>query len=398
MDLKNASFATKAVHGGQHGDPVTGALVAPMFLTSTYSWTEEKMERYLTGDKDGIFTYSRSRNPTQNDLQDKLALLEGGEQALITASGMAAISLAILSVVHPGDHIISAKTIYGGTHGLFTKIFDEMKIDITFVEDMTEENLSAALKDSTKIVYAESIYNPTMDVCDIPRIGKWAKEHNLLFFIDNTFCSPYLMRPLEMGADVVVNSATKYINGHGDLIAGTICSTHEFMEPIRSSIYQELGPVPSPFSCWLMLRGLKTLPLRMKAHCENAMVIAKWLEANPLVEKVFYPGLESHPHHELCKKLTDGKGYGGMISFIVKGGMDAGKAIVYNTDMIKMAVSLGDLDTLIEQPATMTHGKIPKEQREAMGIPDGLIRISVGIEDPADVIADLEKAFSHVKA
>lgn len=398
MDLNKAGFATKAVHGGQHGDPLTGAMVAPMYMTSTFAWTEEKMERYLTGDKDGIYTYGRSRNPTQNDMQAKLAMLEGGEAALVTASGMAAISLAILSVVHPGDHIISAKTIYGGTYALFTKIFEEMKIDVSYVEDITEENLNAALRPNTKIVYAESIYNPTMEMPDLPFIGKWAKSKNLLFFVDNTFCSPYLMRPLELGADVVVNSATKYINGHGDLIAGTICGKADFIDAIRSSIYQELGPVPSPFSCWLMLRGMKTLPIRMKAHCENAMVIAKWLEQQPVVEKVFYPGLPSHKNHEYAKKMFQGKGYGGMISFIVKGGMDGGKAVVYNTKLIKMAVSLGDLDTLIEQPATMTHGKIAKEEREKMGVPDGMLRLSIGIEDPEDIIADLTEAFSHVKA
>lgn len=397
MDLKNAKFATQAVHGGQHGDPETGAIVEPMFLTSSYSWTEEKLENYLSGNKDGIFTYGRSRNPTQNNMQTKLALLEGGEAALVTASGMAAISLAVLSVVHPGDHVISPKTVYGGTYSLFTKIFEEMKIEVTFVDDMSEETLSAARRENTKIVYAESIYNPTMEVCDIPAVAKWAKANDLLFIVDNTFCSPYVLRPLELGADVVVNSATKYINGHGDLIAGTICGSYKFVDNIRSSIYQELGPVPSPFSCWLMLRGMKTLPIRMKAHCENAMIVAKWLEEQDIVEKVLYPGLESHPQHELAKKLFQNNCYGGMITFIIKGGLDGGKSCMFNTKMIKMAVSLGDLDTLIQQPACLTHGKIPKEQREAMGIPDGMVRLSVGIEDPEDIIADLEEAFKHVK-
>lgn len=397
MKLDNSGFRTKAVHGGQHGDPTTGALVAPMFMTSTYSWTEEKMERYIQGDKEGIFTYGRSRNPTQNDLQAKLALLEGGEAALVTASGMAAISLSLLSVLKPGDHIISAKTIYGGTHGLFSKIFEEMEIEVTFTEDMSYEGLTSVKKDRTKVVYAETVYNPSMEVANIEEISKWTKENNIIFIVDNTFCSPYLYRPLEHGADVVVNSATKYINGHGDLIAGTICSDADFIEKIRSSVYQELGPVSSPFSCWLMLRGLKTLPLRMRAHSENAIVVAKWLEKHPQVEKVFYPGLESHPQHQLAEKMFDGKGFGGMISFTVKGDITNSKAIIYHTDLIKMAVSLGDLDTLIELPATMTHGKIPKEERESMGIPDTLIRLSIGIEDPEDIIADLETAFAYVQ-
>ena len=397
MDMKNASFSTQAVHAGQHGDPVTGALVSPLFMTSTYSWTEEKLERYLTGDKEGIFTYGRSRNPTQNDLQDKLALLEGGEQSLITASGMAAISLAILSVVHPGDHIISSKTVYGGTYALFTKIFEELKIEVTFVDEMDAQSLEKALKKETKVVYTETICNPSMTVNDIEAIGQWTKSKGLLLIVDNTFCSPYIYKPLEHGADVVVNSTTKYINGHGDIIGGSICGSVKFVDNIRGSIYQELGPVPSPFSCWLMLRGLKTLPLRMKAHCEGAMEVAKWLEANPKVEKVMYPGLESHPDYALAKKMMGEKGYSGMISFVIKGGMEAGKTVLYNVEMCKLAVSLGDLDTLIEQPATMTHGKIEQAKREKMGVPDGLIRLSVGIEDPKDIIADLEKAFSHVK-
>lgn len=397
MDLKNASFQTRAVHAGQHGDPVTGALVAPIFMTSTYSWTEEKMERYLNDDKEGIFTYGRSRNPTQNDLQTKIASLEGGEAALVTASGMAAISLALLSFLTPGDHVISGKTVYGGTHALLSKIFDEFKIDVTFTDDLTEKGLKAATTPKTKAIYTETMYNPTMEVVDIKAISKYAKANNLTFVVDNTFCSPYLYRPLENGADVVVNSATKYINGHGDLIAGTICSNAKFIEKIRSSIYQELGPVPSPFSCYLMLRGLKTISLRMRQHSENAMQVAEWLEKQPQVKRVFYPGLESHPQHALAKSMFEDKGYGGMIAFEINGDITTSKAVMYNTEMIKMAVSLGDLDTLIEVPAVMTHGKIPKEEREKMGIPDTLIRLSIGVEDPKDIIADLERALSYAK-
>ncbi|AEE90637.1 Cystathionine gamma-lyase [Tepidanaerobacter acetatoxydans Re1] len=396
MSSNEHKFATKAVHAGQHGDPVTGAVVSPMFMTSTYEYTPEKMARYLAGDKKGIFTYGRSRNPTQNELQNKICALSGGEAALVTASGMSAISLALLSCVHSGDHVISCSTVYSGTYNLFTKIFEELNIEVTFLEEMTEEALEKALKPNTKVLYAESVYNPTLVVSDLKFIAEWAKSKGVISMIDNTFMSPYLLRPLEYGIDVVVHSTTKYLNGHGDLIGGVIISNKDFIENIRSSIYQELGPTPSPFSCWLMLRGMKTLHIRMREHCSNAMTIAKWLEKQDKIEKVIYPGLESHPQHELAKKQFGAKGYGGMVSFVVKGGMEGATRFISNIKLAKYCVSLGDLDTMIQQPATMTHGKISPTERERMGIPDGMIRLSVGIEDSEDIIHDLEQALESV--
>ncbi|MEL7603325.1 MAG: PLP-dependent aspartate aminotransferase family protein, partial [Bacillota bacterium] len=286
MDTKHAKFATKAVHAGQMPDPETGALVAPMFMTSTYVWTPEKMDRYLAGDKEGIFTYARSRNPTQNDLQDKVAELEGAEAALATASGMAAISLAVMNAAQTGDHVIAYKTIYGGTYGLFTKIFEEFKIEVTFVEDLSPATLSAAKRPNTKVVYAETISNPTMRVADLAELAGWAKENGVTSIVDSTFTSPFLVRPIEYGIDVVVHSTTKYINGHGDIIGGIIVGKFAFIEKLRSSMYQELGPVPSPFACWLQLRGLKTLHLRMRAHCDNALALAKWLQKQEQVLSV----------------------------------------------------------------------------------------------------------------
>jgi methionine-gamma-lyase len=390
---KNAFFATKAVHSGQYGDPDTGALVAPMFLTSTYEWTQEKIERYLTGDKDGIFTYGRSRNPTQNSLQEKLSSLYDAEACLVTASGMAAISLALLNVVGPGDHIISSATLYGGTYALFSEVFKKMNIEVSFLEKMTDKNLESAIRPNTKALYGECVYNPTLEVAEIDRIAAWARRKKILSVFDNTFLSPYLFSPLSAGVDVVVDSTTKYINGHGDLIGGSICGSFEFIDKIRSSIYQELGPVPSPFSCWLMLRGLKTLHLRMRTHCENAMIIAQWLEKEKQVLKVAYPGLPSHPQHELAKRLYGAeRGYGGMISFVVDGGITGAQSVINNMKLPKYAVSLGDLDTLVEQPATQTHGKIPPEVRRRMGIDDGMIRLSIGVEDYRDIMADIEQA------
>jgi methionine-gamma-lyase len=385
-------LGTRAVHAGQHGDRETGALVAPLFMTSTYEWTPEKMERYQRGDKAGIFTYGRSRNPTQNALQDKLAALYNSEACLVTASGMAAISLAILNTALPGDHVISCKTIYGGTFALFSKIFQEMKIEVTFLEDMSEAALNAAKRPNTKVVYSESVYNPTLELADLECIAAWAKKEGIISIIDNTFLSPYLLNPLTLGINVVVDSATKYINGHGDLLGGSICGSLAFVDKIRSSIYQELGPVPSPFSCWLMLRGLKTLHLRMKAHSENAMEVARWLEVCPEVIHVIYPGLESHPQHALAQRLYGNRGYGGMISFVVGGGIQGGQRVINRLKIAKYAVSLGDLDTMAQQPATMTHGKMEPKERERMGIDDGMIRLSVGVEDIRDIIADLEQA------
>ncbi len=394
MDTKHAKFATKAVHAGQLPDPETGALIAPMFMTSTYVWTPEKMDRYLAGDKEGIYTYARSRNPTQNDLQDKIAELEGAEAALATASGMAAISLAVMHCAHPGDHVIAYRTIYGGTYGLFTKIFEEFHIEVTFVEDLLPATLNAAKRPNTKAVYAETIANPTMVVLDLKALADWAKANTVTSIVDSTFTSPYMVQPLSYGIDVVVHSSTKYINGHGDIIGGIICGKFEFVDGIRSSMYQELGPVPSPFSCWLQLRGLKTLHLRMHAHCENAMKFAQWLETQKEVKNVVYPGLASHPQHELAKAQFGGV-YGGMLSFEVEGGIPGAQAFIKKLHMAKYCVSLGDLDTLVQHPATMTHGKIAREERERMGIADGMIRVSVGIEDIDDIIGDFAQALAQ---
>jgi methionine-gamma-lyase len=392
MEMKSKNFETNAVHAGQHPDGETGALVSPLYLTSTYVWTPEKMERYLAGDKEGIFTYGRSRNPTQNMFQTKIATLEGGEAALATGSGMAAISLALLGTLHAGDHMISSGTVYGGTYALMTKIFEEMNIEVTFVSGDDKAEMEAALRPNTKIVYLEAMLNPTIRLNDIPMMLKFAKDNNLMSIVDNTFPTPYLFRPLEHGADLVVHSTTKYINGHGDHVGGIIVGGAEYIEKLRSSIYQELGPVPSPFACWLGLRGAKTLHLRMRQHCESAMTLAKWLMAHPKVVDVSYPGLENHPQHELAKSIFTGKGFGGLVSFTIDGGIPEAQKVINELHMAQYCVSLGDLDTLVQHPATMTHGKIEPDERARMGIPDGMIRISVGIENVEDIIADFEQA------
>ncbi len=394
--MENMKFGTKAVHAGQKIDPATGALLAPMHMTSTFCWDPETRERYLSGDKEGIYTYGRSRNPTQNDLQAKIASLENAERCLVTASGMAAISLAVLNAAQSGDHIIAYKTIYSGSFKLFTMIFEELKIDVTFVEDFSDDVIDKAMRPNTKVLYAETMANPTMQVLDLDAFAACAKKRNIVSIVDSTFTTPYIVRPIEHGIDVVVHSTTKYINGHGDLVGGAIVGKAEFVDRIRASIYQELGPVPSPFSCWLMLRGLKTLHLRMRQHSENALVVAKWLEQHDKIEKVEYPGLESHPDFELAKKLFGSQGCGGMMSFIVKGGLEKATKFADNVEIAKYCVSLGDCDTMIQQPPLQTHGMLKPEDRAKMGIDDGLVRLSVGIEDVEDIIRSLEYALSLI--
>jgi methionine-gamma-lyase len=270
-----------------------------------------------------------------------------------------------------------------------------MHIEVTFLPEMTEAALEAAYRPNTKMVYMESILNPTIEILDLPMIINWAKKKGIVSMVDNTFTSPYIFRPLEWGADVVVHSTTKYINGHGDHIGGVVVGKADYIEKIRSSVYQELGPVPSPFACWLGLRGLKTLHLRMRAHSENAMAFAKWLEAHPKVLEVRYPGLESHPQHALAEKMFKGN-YSGMLTFTVAGGLAEAQKVINNLKMAYYAVSLGDLDTLVEHPATMTHGKIAPAERLKMGVPDNLIRVSVGVEDVEDIIADFEQALAKI--
>jgi methionine-gamma-lyase len=393
MNTVHARFATQAVHAGQHPDRETGALVAPLYLTSTYVFTPEKMERFLAGDTAGMYTYGRCHNPTQSSFQDKVAALEGGGAALATGSGMAAIALAVLGTVHSGDHLIACRTVYGGTFALFSKILAELNIEVTYLQEMTPGALDAACRPNTRGVFLETVLNPTMEVLDLDPVLAWARGRGLRSFVDNTFTTPYLLRPLEHGADVVVHSTTKYLNGHGDHVGGILVGDAAYIEQVRSSVYMEMGPVPSPFACWLGLRGLKTLHLRMRAHCDNAMILARWLERHPKVEAVSYPGLASHPQHELAGRILSG-GYGGMLAFSVAGGLAEALGVLNRMQLATYAVSLGDLDTLVEHPGTMTHGNVDPATRARMGIPDNLIRVSVGVEDPQDLIDDFQQALA----
>jgi len=396
-DFQGLGFETLAVHAGQHPDHETGALVSPIYKTSTFVFTEDRMERWLAGaplDDEIIYTYGRSRNPTQVSLQQKIAALENAEASLVTSSGMAAITMAVLGYCKSGDHLISAQTVYGGTFNLFDHVLKDLGIEVTFLEELNRENLDKAKKDNTKLVYFETISNPTLDIPEIEEIVEWSKENGINTVVDSTFTSPYLFRPLDWGIDTAIHSCTKYINGHGDVVAGAVVGTKDFCEGLRSKQYMDMGPVLAPDSCYLMMRGLKTLHLRMQRHCENAMEFARAMKDHPKIKAVIYPGLEDDKNHERAKKYFDD--FGGMVGIVIEGDRKKAQELIFKLKLCYFAVSLGDLDTLVQIPATMTHRKVPKEDREKMGIEDGLIRVSLGVENVKDIIKDFESALELI--
>lgn len=395
MDVKVKGFNTKAIHAGQKPCPVTGAHVTPIYQTSTFVFKDvDQGARRFAGEEAG-YIYTRLGNPTVTELEEKIAALEGGEAALAAASGMAAISTALVSLVKQGDHVVAGDTLYGCTHGFINELLPQYGVEVTMVDTTDLNNIEKAMKPNTKVVYVETPANPTMKMVDLKGASDIAHRYGARLIVDNTFMSPYLQRPIEHGADVVVHSATKYIGGHGDVIAGLIVSSKELIDNMRMPYLKDFGGVLSPFDAWLLLRGLKTLGVRMERHCINAQKVAEYLEKHPMIEEVHYPGLPSHPQHELAKKQMDG--FGGMMSFELKGGLEAGKILMNSVKMISLAVSLGCVDSLIQHPASMTHSPVPREERLKAGITDGQVRLSVGIEDVEDIIADLDQALKEVE-
>ncbi len=395
MDMKAKGFNTKAIHAGQKPCPVTGAHVTPIYQTSTFVFKDvDQGARRFAGEEAG-YIYTRLGNPTVAELEEKIAALEGGEAALGAASGMAAISTALLSLLKQGDHVVAGDTLYGCTHGFIHEMLPQYGIEVTMVDTSDLSNIEKAMKPNTKVVYVETPANPTMKMVDLKGASDIAHRYGARLIVDNTFMSPYLQRPIEHGADVVVHSATKYIGGHGDVIAGLIVSSKELIDNMRMPYLKDFGGVLSPFDAWLLLRGLKTLGVRMERHCINAQKVAEYLEKHPMIEEVHYPGLPSHPQHELAKKQMDG--FGGMMSFELKGGLEAGKILMNSVKMISLAVSLGCVDSLIQHPASMTHSPVPREERLKAGITDGQVRLSVGIEDVEDIVADLDQALKEVE-
>jgi cystathionine gamma-lyase len=379
-------FATRAIHAGQEADPTTGATITPIYQTSTY--TQQGL-----GDNKG-FEYSRTGNPTRAALEACLAALENARFGLAFGSGMAATS-AVLSTLRPGQHVIAGDDLYGGTYRIFERVLRPMGVDFTYVPAREIEAYRGAVRPETVMIWAETPTNPLLSLVDIEALAILAREQSLTLVVDNTFATPYLQRPLDMGATVVVHSTTKYLNGHSDVVGGAVLTSDEQLYTDIKFYQNAAGGVPSPFDSWLVLRGVKTLAVRMRQHCENARAVADYLTRHPLVRRVYFPGLSSHPDHELAKRqMAD---FGGMVSFELVGTREDVDTFVRRLRVFALAESLGGVESLCCHPASMTHGSIPKDVREARGVTDTLLRLSVGIEDAQDLIADLEQALAAVK-
>lgn len=377
-------FATRAIHAGQKPDPTTGAIMTPIYATSTYVQESPGVHKG--------FEYSRSQNPTRFALEACIADLENGGAGFAFSSGLATMG-TLLELLDSGDHVIAMDDLYGGSYRLFENVRRRSAgLQFSFVDLSDPAALEAAIQDNTKMVWVESPTNPLLKLVDLDAIARIAKARNLISVCDNTFCSPYVQRPLDHGFDIVMHSTTKYLNGHSDVVGG-VAVVAEGRDGIRDKLaflQNAVGSVPGPFDSFLVLRALKTLPVRMERHCTNAQRIAGFLEAHPKVEKVYYPGLESHPQHDLATRQM--RGFGGMVTAVLKGGLDDARRFLERCELFALAESLGGVESLIEHPAIMTHASVPKEIREALGISDGLVRLSVGIEDADDLLAELEAA------
>lgn len=392
MDLSRARISTKVVHAGEHPDDATGAIIPPIYQTSTFAFkSAEHGARLFSGDEVG-YIYTRLSNPTTRVLEEKLAFLEGGEDALATASGMAAVSTVASSILRQGDHLVSARVIYSATYALFEEIVPRMGVSVSFVDGASLKDLRAEVRQNTKMIFIETPGNPTLDIIDIAAVAEVAREVGAVLVVDNTFATFYNQRPLELGADAVIHSATKYIGGHSDVVAGAIVGSKDLVAAARS-VLKVTGACLGPFDAWLLIRGLKTLSLRVARQNETAQKVAEFLQRRPEVVRVFYPGLANHPGHDIARRQMSG--FGGVLSFELKGGVEAGRQLMNSVQLCTLAVSLGGVETLIEHPASMTHAKVPRAAREKAGITDGLVRLAVGVEDAEDIIEDLAQALDR---
>lgn len=378
-------FSTRAIHAGQEPDPTTGAINIPIYQTSTY--VQEEIGKHKG------YEYARTGNPTRTALEACLASLEGAKYGLCFGSGLAA-EQNIMHLLSQGDHVVVGDDVYGGTFRLFDKVLSRYGLNFSWVDARDLKAVEKAINPATKMIWLETPTNPLLQIVDIKAIADLAKSKKLLTVVDNTFASPYLQNPLALGADMVVHSSTKYLGGHSDVVGGTVLTSNDEVYEKLKFHQNAVGGVPGPMDCFLVLRGVKTLAIRMEAHQKNAIAVAEFLKNHPAVEKVIYPGLTDHPQHDLAKRQMNG--FGAMVSVVVKGGLPNANRFASSTKLFALAESLGGVESLVCHPATMTHGSIPKDVREARGIVDGLVRLSVGIEDKEDLIEDLEKAMSKV--
>ena len=378
-------FDTKVVRSGIFPDPSTGAIVPPIYQSATYVLEEVG--------KDKGYDYTRASNPTREMLENSLAALDGGKYGICYSSGMAAVD-SVMKLFKSGDHIVCSDDVYGGVSRLYNNLLVNYDLTFTYVNSSNPQEVEDAIQDNTKLIWIETPTNPLLKVTDLDAVGKIAKKHGMLYGVDSTFSTPALLRPLEFGADITMHSTTKYLSGHNQIIGGILITNDDELSEKFKFIQKTVGAVPSPFDCWLTLLGIKTLSLRVTRHCENAQVIAEFLEAHPKVERVTYPGLPSHPQYDIAKDQMDG--FSGMISMELKGGIPAGISLMNGLDLCSLAESLGAVETMITHPATMTHADVPEDERLARGLTDGLVRLSVGIEDKEDIIADLNQALDKI--
>ena len=395
MEIKKCGLGTTAIHAGTLKN-LYGTLAMPIYQTSTFIFDSAEQGGRRFALEEAGYIYTRLGNPTTTVLEDKIAALEEGEAAVATSSGMGAISSTLWTVLKAGDHIVTDKTLYGCTFALMCHGLTRFGIDVTFVDTSNLDEVKNAMKENTRVVYLETPANPNLKIVDIEALAKIAHTNpNTLVIVDNTFATPYMQKPLTLGADVVLHSVTKYINGHGDVIAGLVITNKALADQIRFVGLKDMtGAVLGPQDAYYIIRGMKTFEIRMERHCKNARKVVEFLNNHPKIERVYYPGLETHPGYEIAKKQM--KDFGAMISFELKGGFEAGKTLLNSLKLCSLAVSLGDTETLIQHPASMTHSPYTKEEREAAGITDGLVRLSVGLENVEDIIADLEHGLEKI--
>ena len=395
METKKCGLGTTAIHAGTLKN-LYGTLAMPIYQTSTFIFDSAEQGGRRFALEEAGYIYTRLGNPTTTVLENKIAALEEGEAAVATSSGMGAISSTLWTVLKAGDHVVTDKTLYGCTFALMCHGLTRFGIEVTFVDTSNLDEVKNAMKENTRVVYLETPANPNLKIVDLEALSKLAHTNpNTLVIVDNTFATPYMQKPLKLGADIIVHSVTKYINGHGDVIAGLVITNKELADQIRFVGLKDMtGAVLGPQDAYYIIRGMKTFEIRMERHCKNAKKVVEFLNKHPKIERVYYPGLETHPGHEIAKKQM--KDFGAMISFELKGGFEAGKTLLNSLKLCSLAVSLGDTETLIQHPASMTHSPYTKEEREAAGITDGLVRLSVGLENVEDIIADLEQGLEKI--